>query len=314
MKRLDNPMEENPHSLLVSEIEAIVNGNHGDPFRVLGQHAVGDGTIIRVFMPQAAQVDVLVDGRRHPMQRQHWDGFFELLLPAHQPPFPYQLFMVTSGGQELLYEDPYAFLPALSEFDEHLLAEGSHLQSYEQLGAHLTEIAGVSGVRFAVWAPNAQRVSVIGEFNNWDGRRHPMLFHHNSGIWTLFIPGLKEGALYKYELRTHYHEYTVAKSDPVAFASQMRPNTASMVWDINKYQWQDERWMNGRAQRQSLNAPLCAYEVHLGSWQRKNGWEWLTYRELADQLVPYAQRMGFTHIELLPVLEHPFDGSWGYRG
>lgn len=301
------------YSLSVSEIESIVNGNHGDPFRVLGPHAVEGGVVIRAFMPQAAQVEVVVGDGRYPMARQHWDGFFELLLPNQTIPLPYQLAVVTHHGQQQLYEDPYAFIPALSDFDEHLLAEGTHLRMYEQIGAQLMVINGVSGVRFAVWAPNAQRVSVIGDFNNWDGRRHPMLLHHGSGIWTIFIPGLTEGALYKFELKTRYRGYTVAKADPLAFASQMRPNNASVVWNINKYEWQDESWMSSRVQRHAPHTPLSAYEVHLGSWQRKNGWEWLTYRELAEQLVPYVKEMGFTHIELLPVAEHPFDASWGYQ-
>ncbi|MDX1418189.1 MAG: 1,4-alpha-glucan branching protein GlgB, partial [Candidatus Promineifilaceae bacterium] len=169
------------------------------------------------------------------------------------------------------------------------------------------------GVLFSVWAPNARRVSVIGDFNQWDGRRHPMRFHPNNGIWELFIPGIGEGTLYKYEIKTHYHDYMVNKADPVGFFSELRPKNASIVWDIDRYEWQDEEWMAKRASRQELDSPITIYEVHLGSWRRKNGWEWLTYEDLARDLVPYVKHMGYTHIELLPIAEHPFDGSWGYQ-
>lgn len=301
-------------TLSLEEIEAIVTGYHGDPFRILGCHPYQDGVVIRAFLPQAAKANVVIDNTQVlEMAREHWDGFFELILPEHSFPVKYHLHIVTHNRQEQLYEDPYAFGPLLSEYDEYLLAQGTHLYIYEQLGAHLKDVNGVKGVHFAVWAPNALRVSVIGEFNNWDGRRHPMLFHHDSGIWELFIPDLSEGTLYKYEIKTHYKDYTVAKADPVGFASQLRPNTASIVWDISKHQWQDEKWMNERQQAKDSATPISIYEVHLGSWRRKNGWEWLTYQELAVELVSYVKRMGFTHIELLPVSEHPFDGSWGYQ-
>jgi 1,4-alpha-glucan branching enzyme len=194
-----------------------------------------------------------------------------------------------------------------------LLAEGTDEKAYEKLGAHLIEHNGRSGVRFLVWAPNARRVSLVGDFNSWDGRRHPMRFHPGSGLWEIFMPGLTQGALYKYEIKTNYKEYTVAKADPLAFASQMRPDTASVVWDINTYRWQDKGWMDNRAQYNALNAPISIYELHIGSWKLKNGWEWLTYRELINELIPYVKEMGYTHIELLPVAEHPFDGSWGYQ-
>jgi 1,4-alpha-glucan branching enzyme len=174
-------------------------------------------------------------------------------------------------------------------------------------------IEGVGGVRFAVWAPNAKRASVVGDFNQWDGRRHPMRFHVDSGLWELFIPGLNKGELYKYEIKTHYKDYVVKKADPLAFYSEMRPKTASIVWDIGGYQWQDEEWMAQRRASSPDETPVSIYEVHLGSWRRKNGWEWLTYRELADELVPYVKEMGYTHVELLPIAEHPFDGSWGYQ-
>jgi 1,4-alpha-glucan branching enzyme len=203
----------------------------------------------------------------------------------------------------------------LSDYDEHLLAEGTHLHIYQYLGAHLVTQDGRPGVRFAVWAPAALRVGVVGDFNQWDGRRHPMRFHHNSGIWELFIPDLPEGTVYKYEIKTRYHGYVVNKTDPVGFASEIRPNNASVVWDVNKYEWGDTDWVNDRAEHNSFTAPISVYEVHLGSWRRKgeHGGEWLTYAELAESLIPYVKEMGFTHLELLPVSEFPYDGSWGYQ-
>ena len=308
------------HSLSASPeaLEAIVYGYHGDPFAVLGPHAYQqegvDGLVVRVFLPQAQEVVVLSPaGAETAMQRVHPAGFFECFLPHQSLPYSYRLRYTDYNASTAEVEDPYRFPSTLSDYDEYLLAEGTHAHSYERIGAHPTTLDGVAGTLFAVWAPNALRVSVIGSFNQWDGRRHPMRFHVNSGIWELFIPGLGQGTLYKYELKTRYMDYTVAKTDPVGFFTEMRPDNASIVWDINQYQWQDEKWMAGRAQNQNRTAPMCVYEVHLGSWRRKNGWEWLTYTDLARELVPYVKEMGYTHIELLPVAEHPFDGSWGYQ-
>ncbi len=213
----------------------------------------------------------------------------------------------------LLHEDPYSFPSYMTELDTYLLGEGTHLHIYERLGAHLIEINGIKGVHFAVWAPNAQRVSVVGNFNNWDGRRHPMRFHQSIGVCELFVPGLGESEVYKYEIKTHYHGYMVTKADPVGFASELRPKNASVVWNINKYQWNDDQWLAERAQKHADDQPISIYELHIGSWRRKYGWEWLTYRDLITDLIPYIKDMGFTHIELLPVSEHPFDGSWGYQ-
>ncbi|MFQ5435629.1 MAG: 1,4-alpha-glucan branching enzyme, partial [Anaerolineae bacterium] len=300
----------NATDLLPEEIEAIVQGFHGDPFSVLGPHETAAGTAVRAFLPTAVTITLITATAQFPMARIHEAGFFTAVLPDPQP---YRLQITYDTGETHLHEDPYAFPPQLSDFDEYLLAEGKHLHIYQKLGAHLAEINGVSGVLFAVWAPGALRVSVVGEFNQWDGRRHPMRFHHNSGIWELFLPGLGQGTLYKYEIKTHYQDYTVNKADPVGFASELRPNTASIVWPLDNHRWQDDDWLAQRADKNGLNAPLSVYEVHLGSWRRKNGWEWLTYAELAAELIPYVQEMGFTHIELLPVAEHPFDGSWGYQ-
>jgi 1,4-alpha-glucan branching enzyme len=247
------------------------------------------------------------------MTRVHPQGFFELLLPDRQLPFAYEWQVTRQDGRSHTQADPYAFPAMLSDFDEYLLAQGTHLHVYEQLGAHLVELNGRTGVRFAVWAPSAERVSVVGEFNQWDGRCHPMRFHHNSGIWELFIPDLGEFTLYKYEIKTRHMGYTVKKSDPVGFASEMRPKNASVVWNINKHQWGDSEWMSQRSQTQDLHAPMSVYEMHLGSWQRKNNNEWLTYSDLIEILIPYVKGMGYTHIELMPISEFPFDGSWGYQ-
>ena len=306
-------------------IEAIANGDHGDPFAVLGPHEVDGGLAIRAFLPQADKAFALIDNHSHPLTRYHWDGFFEAIFPDVKQDTPYLLEVKTYADTVLLYEDPYAFDTTFSELDLYLLAEGTHEKAYEQLGAHFLEHNGRFGTRFAVWAPNARRVSVIGDFNNWDGRRHPMRFHNDSGIWEIFIPNLPDvnplaksseltqGSRYKYDIKTNYQEYTVAKADPFAFASQLRPDTASLIWNIDSYSWQDDAWMSHRADSNGLNSPIAIYELHLGSWRRKDGQEWLTYRDFINELIPYIKEMGYTHIELLPVSEHPFDGSWGYQ-
>jgi 1,4-alpha-glucan branching enzyme len=295
-------------------IDAIVYGYHRDPFSILGPHVVEKGLAIRTFQPGAATVAVVREGAKPvEMSRVREEGFYEAVLPRLKKVVPYQLIVTYHDGHTVTFEDPYRFPPTLSDFDAHLLAEGTHLHIYQRLGAQVTVLEGVSGVTFGVWAPAAQRVSVVGDFNNWDGRRHPMRFHPTNGIWELFIPGLRPGDIYKYEIKTSYMDYMVTKADPVGFLSEMRPKNASVVWDINQYQWKDAGWLATRAERQRPEAPISIYELHLGSWRTKNNWKWLTYRELAEQLIPYVKELGFTHIELLPVAEHPFDGSWGYQ-
>ncbi len=297
-----------------ADIEAIVGGYHSDPFSVLGPHIVGNDLVIRAFLPQAETVQVLTDDQELYMERRHWDGFFECCLADTEMSTSYQFKITTHHHEEQILEDPYAFPSTIQELDSYLLAEGTHMQMYEKLGAHLHTVNGIPGTVFTVWAPNALRVSLVGDFNHWDGRRHPMRFHPNNGVWEIFIPHLGQGTLYKFEIKTHYKNYTVAKSDPLAFFSEMRPNTASIVWDINTYEWQDSAWTEGdQAKANDLNSPISIYEVHLGSWRRKNGYEWLTYQDLIRDLIPYVKEMGYTHIELLPVAEHPFDGSWGYQ-
>ncbi len=300
----------------LDELESILNAEHSDPFHILGAHVVEweekPAVAVRAFLPGAERLWVLRESEAIPAQRIHVDGFFEAVFPNEAQVFRYRLRADYGEGNEFEFEDPYRFPPTLSEFDLYLLGEGTHHKSYEKLGAHLTEVEGVPGVAFAVWAPNAQRASVVGNFNNWNGRRHPMRVRGSTGIWELFIPGLAEGEVYKYEIKGH-NDYLGLKADPFAFFAELRPNNASVVRDINDYTWQDQAWMEARSQRQSLKSPLAIYEVHLGSWRRGEGNRMLSYRELAEQLVDYVREMGFTHIELLPVMEHPLDESWGYQ-
>ena len=301
-------------------IQAICGAYHSAPFDVLGIHPVeldsGPAVAIRAFLPQAKEVTIrpaLKTLKPRKMKRIHPDGFFELVYPRRTQVFAYTLSITTTEGQTYEAEDPYRFPPVLSEFDLHLFGEGTNYRIFHRLGAHLAELEGVAGVSFAVWAPNAERVSVVGTFNQWDGRRHPMRPRGATGIWELFVPGLQEWALYKYEIRSRYDRYLVTKSDPVGFASELRPKTASLVFDLDRYNWQDDKWLEARQQANALDAPISVYEVHLASWKRDENGGWLTYRQLADQLIPYVKEMGYTHIELLPITEYPFDGSWGYQ-
>ena len=303
------------------EIQKIIYSMHPDPFEVLGAHTVKwegkDAVAIRAFLTEADQVAVTNErtGQRYPMKKLHKDGFFEAVIRGEEEIFPYRLEETAFDGSTRLFYDPYSFLPVLSEFDLYLMEEGTHYKKYEKLGAHGMRINGIDGVFFAVWAPNALRVSVIGDFNRWDGRRHPMRVRGLTGIWELFIPGLSEGTLYKFEVKSKYKGIMTEKADPYAFHTELRPKTASVVWDISKYKWQDHEWMEKRAERNWLEAPVSIYEVHLGSWGRvpEENNRWLTYRELAHTLIPYAKDLGYTHIELMPISEHPLDESWGYQ-
>ena len=300
------------------QVEAIVSATHDNPFGFLGMQEDGGAVVVRAFLPDADEVSV-VDARTGEavakLDRVHPEGFFAGSLKGKRQLFPYRL-RATRDGEAWEIEDPYRFPPVLGELDLYLLGQGNHFRVFEKLGAHLTVIEGVAGVSFAVWAPNASRVSVIGPFNNWDGRRHPMRLRRECGVWEIFIPGLSPGALYKYELRSREGYLLPLKSDPYAFYAEQPPRTASVVYDLDRYEWNDGAWMARRAGRQALDAPISIYEVHLGSWRMRedNGtWRSLNYRELADELVPYVQEMGFTHIEVLPITEHPFTGSWGYQ-
>jgi 1,4-alpha-glucan branching enzyme len=305
---------------LLHDLQQILNGAHADPFRVLGMHRVSVGgelrLVVRVFHPGAEEV-ALVGGPFHeprPLKRVADEGFFESVLPRGTEPFPYRLRTRWPGGLVQEEADAYAFGATVSEFDIYLIAEGTHLHLYDVLGAHPDEVDGVSGTRFAVWAPNARRVSVIGEFNSWDGRRHQMRAHAGAGVWDIFVPGVVAGTPYKYEIISRHGE-RLQKADPVAFQAELRPATASVVADPAPFEWSDEGWMQERASNPSLDRPMTVYEVHLGSWRRvpEDGDRSLTYREIAHQLAEYVKELGFTHVELMPVMEHPYDPSWGYQ-
>ena len=293
------------------QIEALCQGRHGDPFALLGPHPGADGGVqVRAFLPGAATVRVVAGARAWPLQRLHEAGFFAgptaLAAGSH-----YQLRIRWADGHESTQEDPYRYGTVLGEMDVWLLAEGSHLRPYEMLGATPRVMDGVAGTAFAVWAPNASRVSVVGGFNFWDGRCHPMRLRRECGVWELFLPGVGTGERYKFELLGREGQLLPQKADPFARQAELRPATASVVAELPPL-------VPPSAERQranALNAPISIYEVHLGSWRRKpeEGDRWLSWDELADTLVPYAAEMGFTHLELLPVSEHPFDGSWGYQ-
>jgi 1,4-alpha-glucan branching enzyme len=297
------------------EVAAIETGEHGDPFAFLGPHELGGGrVIVRSFQPGARRVVVIdASGAAIEAKRRDDQGLFEAVCEQGLQR-PYRLRVSFPGGDQELY-DPYQFGPWLGETDIYLLREGTHLAAFNRLGAHFAAIDGVEGVSFAVWAPNARRVSVVGDFNIWDGRRHPMRLHPGAGIWELFIPGLAEGERYKYEIKPRDGTVPLLKADPYAFAAERPPNTASIICHTDHHQWQDQAWIEARQRRDLYPRPMNIYEVHLGSWRRRpeEGDRWLSYRELAETLVPYAKDMGFTHIELLPITEFPFDGSWGYQ-
>ena len=304
------------------QAEQLVQGHHWDPLAILGPHpfstANSTGFTIRCFLPDAKDVAVLIEAdsqRPVPMKRIHDAGLFEAICPRIAETLSYRLRITDYSGQVSEQHDPYAFAPLLTDFELHLFAEGTFFKAYATMGAHLRTVQGVTGVHFVVWAPNARRVSVVGDFNQWDGRRHPMTNRGATGLWELFIPNLPESTLYKYEIRTGGQDAPLLKADPYAFAAELRPRTASIVHDLSRYQWNDRLWMAARAQRDPLTTPLSIYEVHLGSWMRvpEEQNRWLTYHELALKLIPYAKDMGYTHLELMPVTEHPFDGSWGYQ-
>jgi 1,4-alpha-glucan branching enzyme len=299
----------------LAAIQALVEGRHGDPFAVLGPHASEHGTALRVLRPGAETATAIDAGSGQAcatLLRRHPDGFFEGLIPPEQPVSHYRL-RFTRGDDAWEEEDAYAFPSGFGELDLHLIGEGRHARLVDLMGAHPLEIHGVSGIRFAVWAPNATRASVIGEFNDWDGRRHPMRKHPGIGAWEIFVPGVTLGARYKFELVGPQGELLPAKADPFAFAAEKPPATASVVHGLPKHTWRDAEWMEKRAACQQRNAPISIYEVHLGSWRRRDGNVELSYEQLADELIPYALDMGFTHLECMPVSEHPFSGSWGYQ-
>jgi 1,4-alpha-glucan branching enzyme len=298
-----------------SSIGALVAGRHGDPFSILGPHVTDRGVVIRALLPDADEVSVVREGSDPVrMHRKHPQGLFEATL-AHLREVPDYLLRATyRGGHTQEIDDPYRYGRVLGDYDLYLFGEGSHTRLYDKLGAHPMPIGRANGVHFAVWAPNAQRVSVVGDFNNWDGRVHPMRSLGASGVWEIYLPSGRVGHRYKYEIRSRKGEILL-KSDPVGFAFEVPPQSASVVATLD-YEWQDGDWMRARPSLGSwFDRPMAVYEVHLGSWARvpEEGDRYLSYRELADRLIPYVKDMGYTHIELLPVMEHPFSGSWGYQ-
>ncbi|MQA88633.1 MAG: 1,4-alpha-glucan branching protein GlgB [Gemmatimonas sp.] len=298
------------------DIQLIVHGEHSNPFSVLGKHRAmlpdGPVTVVRTFVPDAEEVEVIDsrNGKATRMDRLDETGFFEARFPDDGG-LPYRLKAKWPSGGELAFADPYSFPSTLGELDLHLLGEGKDLLLYRKLGAHPMTVDGVPGVRFGVWAPNALRVSVVGDFNHWDGRRHPMRLHPGAGIWEIFIPELSLGTLYKYEIKPRSGPLFV-KADPVGFATEVRPATASVVHALGEFDWDDEDWMERRKASNAALEPMSIYEVHLGSWRWREDRP-MTYRELADELPAYVSDLGFTHVEFLPVMEHPYDPSWGYQ-
>jgi 1,4-alpha-glucan branching enzyme len=303
-------------NLRPQEIEAILRGRHENPFSILGMHRGDDDLIyVNAFAPQAATVEVIEKASDTPLAklvRLSDEGFFSGPVANRNTRFPY-LLRFGAGDQSWTSEDPFRFPPLLGDIDEYLFAEGKHFDLYRRLGAHPCTLEGVDGTAFSVWAPNARRVSVVGDFNAWDGRRHPMRKRLGSGIWEIFIPELAHGALYKFEILGVHGEIMPLKADPVSLSQEAPPATASIVTGIPDHDWSDENWVAERANRQSVSSPISIYEVHLGSWRRGENNQFLNYDALADYLVDYVTDMGFTHVELMPVTEHPFTGSWGYQ-
>ena len=296
-----------------ADIAAIIAGRHGDPFGILGLHRCGDAWVARAFVPGAETLEVhTADGRRAGrLARRHDGGFFEGVLDiTERQPLTYR---AVNGSASWEVADAYLLGPVLGPLDDYYIGEGNHLRLYDKLGAHPMRHDGFDGVHFAVWAPNAARVSVVGDFNGWDGRRHVMRRRSSTGVWEIFIPGAAEGQAYKYELLDGAGQLLPLKADPFGFAAELRPKTASLIARTDDFTWSDEAYLTTRKGEDARRMPISIYEVHLGSWRRKANGAFLSYDELAETLIPYVQEMGYTHIELLPVSEHPFDPSWGYQ-
>ncbi len=294
-------------------VEAIVKGQHADPFAVLGLQEVGDVCVLRTFIPHATHVSAFAaDGQPlGELTERHPDGFFEGKVDIkNRQPVRYR---ASNAGGEWDVWDPYSFGPVLGPMDDYYINEGTHLRMFDKLGAHAIDFEGVAGVHFAVWAPNARRVSVVGAFNDWDGRRHPMRNRFETGIWEVFIPGLGPGTVYKYEIVGQDGKLRPLKADPFAQQSELRPKTASIVADPAPFAWTDQKYLEARGKKDWRRNPISIYEVHLGSWRKRADGNFMSYEQLAEQLIPYAKDMGFTHLELLPISEHPFDPSWGYQ-
>lgn len=303
-----------------TDLETLVSARHARPHDILGMHAAKrdgkPGLVVRAYLKDAAEVEIVpvAEGVRAPLVRLHESGLYEGFIPDAKP-FAYRLRVVRHAGDVAEFRDPYVYLPTLSESDLHLFNEGTDERIHEKLGAHIRRYDDVSGVSFAVWAPAARRVSVVGDFNGWDGRYHPMRHLGASGVWEIFIPGVVAGSQYKFELVGPKDDTPFLKTDPYATRYEGPPGNASIVYDISGYQWRDREWLEKRAATDARRAPMSVYEMHLGSWRRKpeDGDRPLTYGELAEQLAEYCVENGFTHVELMPVSEYPFEGSWGYQ-
>ncbi len=295
-------------------VQSLLRAECADMFSVLGMHEVEIGLAVRAFLPRAETVAVVecAGQRRWPMQRTQVEGLFEVALEGEMQSFAYALEVVDERGDKRQVRDPYSFWAMLDENDRYLFNEGKQYSAQRFLGARPMEIDGIAGVYFAVWAPSARRVSTVGDFNDWDGRRHGMRPLGDSGIWEIFLPDVAVGAVYKYEILTRASEILL-KSDPYAFAAELPPSTASVVADIDRFVWGDEPWMRRRGERSWVEEPISIYEVHPGSWRQAEDGSYLNWRDMAHQLVEYALAMNFTHLELMSVAEHPFDGSWGYQ-
>ncbi len=304
---------------LPNDLMRIITATHHDPFEVLGKHSSSQGSaisancVVRVFLPGARNANLMIKNEALAMTRIEGTDFFEWCGDSKEVKTPYQIRWTDRHNTEHTDFDPYTFAPQLGELDMHLFGEGQHWNVYQLLGAHVRQVDGVDGVFFATWAPNAERISVVGDFNDWDGRRFPMRVRGGSGLWELFIPGVKPGAIYKFEIRNRFSGSVFLKADPYGQAFEMRPKTGSIVTADSSYGWNDTGWLDKRANWDWQASPLSIYEVHLGSWRRGPNGEFLSYRELAHQLADYVGELGFTHIEILPVSEHPLDDSWGYQ-
>lgn len=301
-------------------IEKIVGFFEERPFEILGPHFLKKEkrVLINTFLPRAEEAWIKTYGRngaRKRMRRIHPGGFFQAVFEKRNGIFLYKLGFKDETGYSCETEDPYALATEITDYDLYLISEGTHFKSYEKFGAHLKTFRHIPGVHFAVWAPNAKSVSVIGNFNHWHVGAHPMTRIGDSGVWGLFIPGLKEGEIYKYAIKSWVDDQVRIKADPYAFGAELRPRSASVVRSLDRYQWHDGEWLRKRREQDPLVAPISIYEVHLGSWRKggSNSESFLNYRDLAHQLVDYVTSMGYTHIELLPIMEHPLDQSWGYQ-
>jgi len=302
----------------MTDILQIVGASHADPHQILGMHEVTAGgeekLFVRAFVPDAQRISVLDPNtyEKWHLEKIHADGFYEGEITGKSKWFRYMLEAEFDNSEQFAYHDPYSFPLVLTDFDMFLFGQGTHYEVAYKLGANITTVEGIEGVLFALWAPNAARCSVIGNFNNYDGRRHVMRLRQNSGIWELFVPDLKQYDRYKFEIKTR-DGVLLQKSDPYAKFSELRPSTNSLIYDISKYKWEDDNWITGRNEHHPLNGPINIYEVNLGSWKKAPNGEFMTYIDLAHELVDYVVKMGYTHIELMPVSEYPYDGSWGYQ-